>query len=36
MKYNETSSNGLGDREQTPNARVNHLTLNCDLDLESV
>ena len=36
MEYNETSSNGLGDIEQTPNSRVNHLTLNCDLDLESV
>ena len=36
MKYIETSSNGLGDIEQTPNSRVKHMTLNCDLDLESV
>ena len=36
MKYNETSSKGLGDMEQTRNSRVNHMTLNCDLDLEYV
>ena len=32
MKYNETSSNGLGDIKQTPNSRVNHMTFNCDLE----
>ena len=36
MKYNETSSKDLGDIEHTPNSRVNHMTLNCNLDLESV
>ena len=36
MKYNETSSNGLEDIVQTPNSWVNHMTLNCDLDLEFV
>ena len=36
MMYNATSSNSLGDIEQTQNLRVNHIALNCDLDLESV
>ena len=36
MKYKETSSDGLGDKEQTGNSRVNNMTRNCDLDLKSV
>ena len=36
MKHDETNSNSLGDIEQKSNSRVNHMTLNCDLDLESV
>ena len=36
MKYIKTSSNDLGDKEQTPNSKVNHMTLNCDIDLEFV
>ena len=36
MKYNETSSKGLGDIGQTSTSRVNHMALSCDLDLESV
>ena len=30
MTYNETSSNGLGDMQRIQ--RVNHMTLNCDLE----
>ena len=36
MKYNETSSNGLGDIEQIRKSSINHMTRHCDLDLESV
>ena len=32
MKFNETSSNGLGDMERTL-IEVNHITLNCDLEV---
>ena len=35
VKSNENRSKGSGDMEQTQNSRVNPLTFNCDLDLES-
>ena len=35
MKFNENHSNGSGDMVQTQISRVNPMTLNCDLDLES-
>ena len=35
VKFNENRPKGSEDMEWTRNARVNHLTLTCDLDLES-
>ena len=35
MKFNENDSKGSRDTEQTSNLRVNHMTLQFDLDLES-
>ena len=36
MKFNENRSKNSRDMEQTLIFRVNHMTLKCDLDLESV
>ena len=36
VKLKENRSNGAGDMERSPNSRVKPITLNCDLDLESV
>ena len=36
MKFNETSSNGLGDMKRIQIERVNDMILNCELDIESV
>ena len=35
VKFNENRPKCSEDMERTQNARVNHLTLTCDLDLES-
>ena len=35
MKFNDYLSKSSGDVEQKKNSRVNPMTLNCDLDLES-
>ena len=35
VKFYENRPKGSGDIERTQNSRVNHLTLTCDLDLES-
>ena len=35
LKYHENQPKGSGDMERTRNSRVKHLTLTCDLDLES-
>ena len=35
VKFNENRQKGSGDMEWTRNSRVNPLTLNCDIDLES-
>ena len=35
QEFNENRPKGSVDMEQTQNSRVNHLTLTCDLDLES-
>ena len=35
MKFHENRSKGSGDMEQILDSRVKHLTLTCDLDLES-
>ena len=35
MKFNEKLSKGYGDMLQTPTSRVNPVTLNCDIDLET-
>ena len=36
VMFNENCLKGSRDLEQTRNTRVNSMTLNCDLDLESV
>ena len=35
VKININLSKGSGDMERTQNSRVNHMTLKCDLDIES-
>ena len=35
LKFNESRPKGSGDMKRTRNSMVNHLTLICDLDLES-
>ena len=35
VKLHENRPKGSGDMERTRNSKVNHLTLTCDLDLES-